>query len=1192
MSTFLGIVRFEVAYYLRRISTGVYFALFLVLSYVVMQGFAGTWESFDLGSSQLRANSPLRVATLTGLMTLLTIPVTSAIVGNAVHRDFESRIHPLFFTTPVSPRAYLVGRYVGAVLVNLLILLSVPLGLLLGTLGPFVQAGRIGPAGAGTFLLPFLVLTIPSVALTGAIFLSLAALTRRMLPNYAGALLLLAAYSVSQRFRTSLDPTVGALVDPFGLTALGQRTRYWTVAEQNASALPLGWDLLAGRVLWLGIGAAILAWAIARFRFAHGAEEGRAAALDAPPPEASRPLEIPDVALSFARGTRLRQLAATTRRDLRSIVGNVYFPVIVAGCLSLLLVGAAHVGEHYGTRTYPVTYEILDLLLGSFGLLVMIVIAFYTGELVWGERDRGEAPLTDSLPLPGWLPFLSKLLAISAVLALLMATAMVVGMVIQASYGWFRFQPLVYLRGLFLHQLTTFLLVAVVALLIHVVVNQKYVGHVLVVGYYMVSIFLPSMGVEHNLLNYGSGPEPQYSEMNGWGHGGWPWLWFRLYWALVAVLLAMASTLLWVRGRETDPRGRVRIAARRLTRPFLAGAAGVLALVLATGGWVFYNTNVRNEFTTSEEGTQGLIDYERSYRRYHGIPQPRIAAVSLDVDLWPAKRDMRVRGRYRLVNRTRVAIDSVHVDVPSSFDLRTLELSRPSRRVLRDDDGGYHILALRQPLQPGDTVTLRFELAHVTRGFTNALAYGPVVNNGTFIASDLMPKIGYNPNGELADDDARERKGLPPRPRLPAVGDSAGRQRNELSYDADWIDFETTVSTDADQVAVAPGYLQGTWTRGGRRYFRYRMDAPILNFYAFLSGRYQVRRDRWKGVAIEVYHHPGHAFNVDRMVGAVKKSLDYFTEAFGPYQHRQVRILEFPRYGAFAQSFANTIPYSESMGFIADVRPGDIDYPFFVTAHEVAHQWWGHQAVGAQVQGAAMLSETLAEYSALMVMEKEYGREKMERWLGYELDGYLRGRATERVGERPISRVEGQQYVHYNKGALAMYALRDRIGEERLNGALAAYLREWRFRGPPYATSADLLEHLRAATPDSLRSVVDDLFERVVLYENRTRGATARRVAGGRWEVELTVEARKLHADSLGTETEVPMREAVDVGVYGADEGSGTLLYLRKHPLVSGRQRIRVTVDREPRRAGVDPQRKLIDRQGEDNVVEVRRSGG
>jgi len=362
------------------------------------------------------------------------------------------------------------------------------------------------------------------------------------------------------------------------------------------------------------------------------------------------------------------------------------------------------------------------------------------------------------------------------------------------------------------------------------------------------------------------------------------------------------------------------------------------------------------------------------------------------------------------------------------------------------------------------------------------------------------------------------------------------------------------------------------------------MDAPILKFYSFQSARYALRRERWHGVDIEVYYHPAHRYNVGRMVNAAERALDYYAREFGPYQHHQVRILEFPRYADYAQSYPNTIPYSEGIGFIADVRHEDVDYPFFVTAHEVAHQWWGHQVPAADVQGSSMLSETLAEYSALMVMEQEYGRDQIGRFLEQDLDTYLKGRGAEQRAEEPLALVEHQPYIHYNKGGLAMYALRDYIGEARLNGALRSFLEEWRFRGPPYPTSRDLLRHLRAATPDSLRYVIDDLFERITLWDLSARPGRYERLSNGRYRVSVPLAARKLWADSIGNEREVAMNDWVDVGVYGA---GNELLYLRKQRIRSGQNAVVVEVTGVPERAGIDPLHKLIDRNSTDNVAQL-----
>jgi hypothetical protein len=1033
----------------------------------------------------------------------------------------------------------------------------------------------VGPWRLDAFLVAFAVLVIPNLLLSAAIFLSAAALTRKMLANYVGGIVLLFGWATGRVMLRSVDAGVAeTLIDPFGGAALDYATRYWTITEQNLSPIPLAGPVLVSRALWLAIGLGIMALCAAAFRFAHAPERRSsipwdpAAAGEAPPS-----LVVPPARRSFTLGARLQQLAAETRRGVREVVANVWFPILVGILFVFVATQGSQVGAIYGTETFPVTYKVLEMLEGPFILFLVIIIAFYAGELVWHERELRASGIHDSLPVPAWVPLVARFAALVGIVVALLFAGMVCGILIQLSKGYFGIEIGLYVRELFAHELFgSYVPLIALAVLIQTLVNHKYVGHFVFILWFVgqVVLFL-LLGVEHNLLAYGSAPSLTYSDMNGYGHPIIGFRWLTLYWLGVSLLLAVLSNLFWVRGEETGARWRLRLARLRLTRPLLAATAGLVVLVLATGGFIFYNTNVLNDFENSEEGEAIQARYERDYKRYEWAPQPRISAVRLQVDIFPRRRDLRMRGTYRLANRTGETIDSLHVDVLNSLRIRELKVDRPAERVVSDSAAGYYVFRLARPMAPGDSAVLSFDLEHDSRGFENEPSYRPVVWNGTFFDAEWLPSIGYNAGGELVDEGERRRRGL--------------GTRNLLAYDADWMDFQVTVGTDLDQTAVAPGYLRRTWTEGGRRYFDYAMDAPMLNFYAFLSGRYKVAKDRWNGVAIEVHHHPGHEENVPRMIRSVKASLDYYTRQFGPYQHRQVRILEFPRYGEFAQSFDNTIPYSEAIGFIADVRKDDIDYPFFVTAHEVAHQWWGHQIAPADVQGAATLSETLAEYGALMVMEKEHGREEIGRFLQFELDQYLRGRGGERRAEQPLVLVENQQYIHYNKGALAMYALRDWIGEERVNAALRAFLAEWKFRGPPYPTARDLVKHLRAATPDSLQHVVGDLFEHVTLYENRAVRATSRAAGAGRWEVALEVEARKIRADSLGIETDVPVGDWIDVGVYTA--GRAEPVYLRKHRVTQARQTIRVVVDQPPARAGIDPLHKLIDRKTDDNVVRV-----
>ncbi|HEX7242120.1 MAG TPA: M1 family aminopeptidase, partial [Longimicrobiaceae bacterium] len=408
--------------------------------------------------------------------------------------------------------------------------------------------------------------------------------------------------------------------------------------------------------------------------------------------------------------------------------------------------------------------------------------------------------------------------------------------------------------------------------------------------------------------------------------------------------------------------------------------------------------------------------------------------------------------------------------------------------------------------------------------------------------------------------------------------------------DADLVEVDAVVGTDGDQTVVTSGTLLREWRENGRRYFHYRTEAPLSFGSPILSARYAVRRDRWNDVALRVFHHPTHTVNVDRMVRSMKASLDYNTRHFGPYQFRELRIVEFPRYASFARAHPHTIAYSEGSSFLTRVGEGDVDRPFFVTAHETAHQWWGGQVMGGEVKGRSLLSETLAQYSAMMVMEKTLGREQVRRFYDYEMDNYLRGRRVFANREVPLLEVEGQSYLYYHKGAVAMYTLREHVGEERVNAALRRYLEKHRDAGPPYPSSLELYAELRAATPDSLHPLLRDLFEEITLWDVRAERARAEPTGTGAFRVTLAVHARKARADSLGRETEVPMDEWVEVGVFadgGSGGGPGEPLYLRRHRVRGGAQTLVVTVPREPARAGIDPYGKLIQRERDDNVAEV-----
>jgi hypothetical protein len=834
----------------------------------------------------------------------------------------------------------------------------------------------------------------------------------------------------------------------------------------------------------------------------------------------------------------------------------------------------------------------LQAIAGGYDLFLFLVLALYGAHLVWRERRARLAEVLDSYPVPDWMALGSKLSALLVVAVLVTAAGMATTMVIQVIKGYAAFELGLYLKGLFVFSLSEWAIVAVLAVTAHVITNSRNVGFFVMILYFLSTEVLPEVGLTHGLYLFGKAPRALYSDMNGYGPYRAAVLWYRVYWAFMAAFLVIAARLLWVRGTDVRWRGRLREAWRRLAPA--GGIAAVLSLAgfVGSGIWIYYNTTVLNDFETEAHEKRVAALYEQRYKQYEDVAQPRVTAVSIQADLSPEEPQARLCGSLRAVNCTDQPIRELHLLLHRELHINRLDL--PPHGVSVDDrEVGYRICTLARPIPPGDSLDIGFDLAIRPRGFVNNDPNTEVVANGTFFDNTVsIPRLGYDRTRELAEPRDRKKHGLPPRSRRLSADDPRGLQRTDLGTDASWIDFDAVISTSRDQIAIAPGYLQREWTEGGRRFFHYRMDCPIMNLWAVLSGRYEVARDRWGDVAIEVYHHHAHDFNIGRMIEAVRKSLDYYTATYGPYQFRQVRIVEFPRYRSFAQSLPNTIPYSESAHFIDDLRdPSNLDMLFFVTAHEMAHQWWGHQVCSADVEGALFIIESVTQYSAFMVMEKDFGQDQMRKFLQYEMDRYLEGRGLEKIGEDPLVRVADQPYLYYSKGGLTLYALRTYIGEEALNGVLRRFLKDWAYQTPPYTTARVLVDYLREATPPEYQYLIEDLFETITLYDNRATAARVAQLSDGTYAVTLEVESHKFRADSLGLETEIPHHDRIEIGVFGTALVNGTqeetILHHELHPIRSGTSTVEIVVKERPSKAGIDPRNVLIDRVPGDNVVRV-----
>lgn len=1157
-------------------------------------------EHIQIGSGgNVHANSPFAILQINLVFSLFFMFVTTAFVANVVVRDDESGFGPMVRTTRVTRFHYLMGRFTGAFLAAAVAFLAIPLAIWVGSLMPWVDPERLGPTLPGAFAWAYFVVALPNLLLTAAIFFAVATVTRSMIGSYLGVIVFLVFYAVLTTMigRQPEYREIAGYIEPFGASAISNATRYFTAAERNAILPPLDGVLIANRLIWFGVALAALGFALWRFRFAERGiskrklrrQAKREAKLAQTAPRLVDRLPAP-----HPQGGAWVRLVTRCRFEMAQVFRSPAFLVLLVVGLFNVVGALLFAGEMYGTPSRPLTFALIETLTGGFGLIPIIIAIFYGGELVWRDRDRKIHEIVDATPLPNWAYMVPKALAVAGVLFVTLLVSVVAAIAIQLIRGGGQIALGEYLAWYLLPMTVDMLLLAILSVFVQALSPNKYVGWAIMVVYLVATLTLSNLGFEHPLYLYGSGPTPDLSDMNGNQVGGAGSWWLRLYWGAAAVILATLAHLLWRRGTETRllPRLR-RVPARIKGVPGVILAAALLVFV-GTGAFVFYNTNVLNEYRTRDAGERRMADYEKKYLRYENVAQPSLTDVRLAIDLHPAERRMTVDGRYRFVNDTGAPVETLHVRLPDA-DTRLVSVTIPGARLTRNDaEFQYRLYRFDTPLAPGATGTLDFRTQREQRGFRAGGDDTRLVANGSFLNnSEFTPMLGMSRDGLLSDRITRRRYGLPPELRMAKLEDVSARRRN-YTGDVDWVNSDITVTTDAPQVPIAPGRRVSDITQSGRRTARFVSTAPILAFFSVQSADYAVKRDRFGPVQLEVYYQPGHDFNVDRMVQAMKRSLGYYSQAFGPYQFDYARILEFPGYQSFAQAFAGTVPYSEKIGFIADTRdPDEIDYVTYVTAHELGHQYWAHQLISADQQGGTMLVETMAQYSALMVMKHLYGEDKIRRFLKYELDSYLRARGGEAIEELPLDRVENQPYIHYRKGAVALYLLQDRLGEDRVNAMLRGLLARYRFKGAPYASATELVEGFRRLARDPAeRQLVDDLLDRITLYDLKLKEATTRKLADGRYETLLTIEGAKAYADGRGKERAAPLDDRIDVGLFTARPGLGSfdrsnVLLLERQPIRSGAQQLRLVTAKRPTFAGVDPYNKYIDRNSDDNVAPV-----
>jgi len=498
----------------------------------------------------------------------------------------------------------------------------------------------------------------------------------------------------------------------------------------------------------------------------------------------------------------------------------------------------------------------------------------------------------------------------------------------------------------------------------------------------------------------------------------------------------------------------------------------------------------------------------------------------------------------------------------------------------------FQLFQLQQKMQPGDTLIGNFEIKNPTN--TVLRRRSPVVKNGTVMQSPLFPRIGYWMNEDL-----------------PSPYDTISSLTMHESQDADWVDFETIVSTDKNQIALAPGDLQKKWIVDNRAYFHYKTPQKMPLYGAYFSADYAIQKDKWKTIDLAIYHHPQHDYNANEMLRGLKAALTYNTENFGAYPLKQAKIVETPSiYGYGGASFSGIMIVSETAGFISKAdttKNAGANTPFFIAVHEFSHQWWKLQLNPAAAKGSDMLMEALCQYTTMKCLEKEFGKTKMRAFLANERAWYLSGRRHQGHQEPCLLLADREAHLNYAKGSLTFYTLSEYIGEKRLNQGIKNFYDKFRLKSAPFGTAVNLVEEIRKVTPDSLQYLIRDLFEHVTFYDNRMHRIETTQLANGTFQTDLqfliskhriaageekiytaknSISLQEQIADTKEMMTSLPLQDYVEIGAFDKD---GKELYLKKHKVTKINNRLSITLNQPPDKVMIDPYFKLLERNIEDN---------
>lgn len=1149
--------RFELRYHLRQVTFLVALVLYLVLGFLMSKG--------NFGGTDLHKNSPYVITYIVSLLSLFSIFLSTVFCAGVVLRDQQWQMDALVFSSGLTRWQWFSTRLLGLVLAVFSVLAVAMPGCWLGW--SMVDTDQLGQASFAQYAWPLLILGFPDVFFCCSLVFAAAVLGRNVRSVYATGVLLFILYFVGSILgnsplmagsvlKTEEPSLLPYLMDPFGIMSFFDETRNWTVAERNERLFPLSGVFLLNRLIWLLISFLLLliSYKGFQFRMASGKKKKKDQAAESVAATAFQPVVVQWPVKRY----ELSVFAAQLRLETASLFRHLPFLFLLLLWIFLFVIDLKEEALEgpYGIRYQAITGIIVEKLRSMNPALFFLVL--YASELLHREHASKMQGLVFSTPAGTGVLWAAKLTTLLLLIMLLVTVNIVIGISTQLfaghvtvelhRYGW-----------LYYYSAFPLFLYAVLIFFVQSIVRNRFLGMMLSLVLCGVFVFGKMLGLRSPLLRYAMLPDLRFSDMNSFGHYADAVHWYLLYWACLAFVLAWVAALLW--------------------RRFAAGQKmkmnknAMVVLSVAMTGWIASGVFIysRTAYDMSRNSTEWRKDYELKYGNSRVKEQPLIRSVKTKVDIYPEHARYTVQGKYMLKNESSESIDTLWLGVSPQVDKVQFNIS--NARMLTADAGfNQYRFLLARPLQPGDSMELEFSTEASRGPFTRFNSEHSVLSNGTYIELEkYLPWLGYNPMMEV--DDPEQRRIMKLRPQLPLVNTDSGYY---------FVDYETEISTEANQQVVTVGSLQKEWHSGNRKFASFKSGRPIPFMFAISSARYEVMQEEAAGIQYSIYYQRGHEENIPVMMQGMKDAVAYGNSHFSPYPFPSLRMAEVPHYPGAATAYPGALFSAERICFHSDHRDtGKFNTIYTVAAHEAAHQWWADILSPQVVPGRAMLTESLSTYTEILLAEKRFGKEMLQQQMEKYHQLYFNLRNMNSEQEKPMLS-SGQSFVYYQKGGPAFYAIQQQIGETRMQQALQRLLQKHAVGGTRPVPADLLRELLQDAAADEQQFILDQL-QRVILYDAGMKLVSCTQRTDGKWELQLKVLLSKWDHTN-GKPVKVPPKINIMLAV--SEAGSAVTAF--RSVLVSREQEIiSLVLNKKPSHLMLDPLYNLPDENRGDNRVEI-----